>query len=266
VLQSPPKMMLALNLVPTKNAFKLIIILLFILLAVYTYYKAYKQLPQSEINFETYNIMLISATVMVLIFSIVVVMTRVVYSDRHMSIVYPCFSILFTLFLVHSSLYKNLIYGILTISFIGLLIITYVHPMKFYDFTYVTKYINKIERQGEPILFYRNVMALPFAYSYKGHNQLVPIPSPVRFDSTYLKNIKDTSELKQVMAAIKTKSDSYLLVSDDIADFAYSVNFNRKMINNYLSAQYKITLDTLCYGEGPDFYLRIRRLETKLQP
>ena len=261
VLQSPPKMMLALNLVPFKNAVKLIIIILFLLLALYTYYKAYKQYAQSDLNFEMYNVILISAVVMVIIFSTVVVITRVVYADRYMSIAYPCFIILFTLFLVHSSLFKNLIYGTIIISFISLLVITYVYPMKFYDFKYVTKYIKKIERSGEPILFYRNVMALPFGYSYKGHNQLVPLPSPVRFDSTYLKNIKDTTELKQVIDAIKTKSNSYLLVSDDIADFAYSVNFNRKMINDYLNRHYNITLDTLCYGEGPDFYLRIRRLE-----
>lgn len=264
VLQSPPKMMLALNLVPSKNAIKLIIIILFILLAAFTYLKAYKQPVQSDLNFEMYNVILISAVVIVIIFSIVVVLTRVVYADRYMSIAYPCFIILFTLFLVYSSQFKNLIFGILTISFISLLFITYVHPMKFYDFKYVTKYIKKIERSGEPILFYRNVMSLPFSYSYKGHNQLVPLPTPVRFDSTYLKNIRDTTELKLVIGTIKTKSDSYLLVSDDIADFAYSVNFNRKMIDNYLRTHYNITLDTLCYGEGPDFFLRIRRLETKL--
>ena len=265
VLQSPPKMMLALNLVPFKNAVKLIIIIIFILLAGYTYRKAYEQKAQSDLNFEKYNVILISASVMVIIFSIVIVMTRVVYADRYMSIAFPCFIILFTIFLVHSSLFKSLIYGTLIISFISLLLLTYVNPMKFYDFKFVSKYINKIERSGEPIMFYRNVMSLPFGNVYKGHNQLVPIPSPVKFDSTYLKNIKDTSELNEVIAKIKTKSDSYLLVSDDIADFAYNVNFNRKMIDGYLSNHYNITLDTLCYGEGPDFYLRIRRLERKLQ-
>src|ERR1035437_6822211 len=225
VFQSPPKLILALNVVPSGNGLKLVIIILY---------------------------------------SIVVVITRMVYADKYMAIAFPFFILLFTLFQVHSSFIRTLIYGTITIFFLSLLIITYIHPIKIYDFKSVAKYISKIERTGEPILFYRNAMSLPFTYYYKGLNPLVPLPNPVRFDNTYLKNIKDTLELKRAITGINAKSNSYLIISDDNTDYAYNVNFNRKMVDDYLIAHYNITLDTLCFGDGPEFFIRIRRLEKSL--
>jgi hypothetical protein len=265
VFQSPPKLILALNVVPSGNGLKLVIIILFIFFGIYTYFKAYKKhLILCDLYFERYNLILVSALIIVILYSIVVVITRMVYADKYMAIAFPFFILLFTLFQVHSSFIRTLIYGTITIFFLSLLIITYIHPIKIYDFKSVAKYISKIERTGEPILFYRNAMSLPFTYYYKGLNPLVPLPNPVRFDNTYLKNIKDTLELKRAITGINAKSNSYLIISDDNTDYAYNVNFNRKMVDDYLIAHYNITLDTLCFGEGPEFFIRIRRLEKSL--
>jgi hypothetical protein len=261
VLQSPPKLMLALNLVPIKNGIKLFIILLFIVLAVFGYIKAYKNHIYSGIYFERYNIILVSASVIVILFGIVVVITRTVFADKYMAIAFPLLILLFAIFQVHFSLYRKLIYVTLSISFILLLLMTYIHPVKLFDFKSLVKYVDKIEQKGEPIMFYRNAMSLPFGYYYKGQNQLVPLPDPVRFDTTYLRNIKDTLELRQVIAGITPKSESYLLITDDNTDYAYSVNFNRKMVDEYLNAHFRTTLDTSFFGEGPTYRLRIRRLE-----
>ena len=137
----------------------------------------------------------------------------------------------------------------------------YANPIKYNDFNSVAKYISKIERPNEPILLYRNGLALPFKYSYHGSNPLVALPHNVTFDSNYLINIKDETELNDLILSIKTYSNSYLLITDDNSEFLYSLNMNRKMFNDYISAHFTTTVDTLIFGESIEYFLRIRRLE-----
>ena len=74
--------------------------------------------------------------------------------------------------------------------------------------------------------------------------------------------IKDTFELKQSIENIKGVSGSYLLISD-LNEAMYNSNGNRKMVNDYITNHYSITMDTLFFGLSKKHSLRVRRLEKK---
>jgi uncharacterized membrane protein len=262
ILQTPTILLLGINRIPLEGWLKLVFVLISFFIALYAYCRLYKKhLVTSDPFLEKVNFILITILVFVCLYVFAFTIFRIVYADLYMAVAFPLFILLFTMFKVHPSLYRNLFYSSLSLYFIFLLLLTYRHPIKFYDFKSIAQYISVIERKNEPILFYRNAMSLPFRYYYKGQNPIIPIPSPVRFDYTYLKNIKDTLELKQAITRINTKSNSYLIISDDKTNYVYSVNFNRNMVNDYLNEHYNTTLDTLFYGEGSEYYLRIRRIE-----
>lgn len=261
ILQTPPHLLLGLNSVPFKGWMKLAIILISIFFALNAYYILYKKnLVSSDPFLEKTNLILITVLVFVFLYVFAFTIFRILYADLYMTIAFPLFILLFTMVKVHSFLYVKLFYASLSLYFIFLLLITYRHPIKFYDFKSIARYVEKKVEYNEPILFYRNVLSLPFKYYFKGSNPLCPLPNSVTFDKNYLVSIKDTANLRQV---IGTASDKYILITDDKAGYLYSLNMNRKMINEYLKNNYKTTLDTLYYGRSKDYYLRIRRIERK---
>ena len=73
------------------------------------------------------------------------------------------------------------------------------------------------------------------------------MPHEVKYDGNWAVSIKDTMELKQAInAQIKTDSKSYLLISD-LTLFESTVDMNRKIITDYLSHNYKISLGYILY-------------------
>jgi len=262
IAHSPQSLILAINLVPNAwiNRF---IRITFIFSAIYIYYKVYKQhLTQRNIFFEKYNIVLLSILIMLVLFSVGFVITDVGYANKYMVTVFPFFILLFTIFEYYPFVLRRLIYGIILMYYTILLTFNYLHPVKTYDFLSIAKYIKTIEQPNEPILIYRPAIALPFNYYYKGNNKVIPIPYPVKFDSSYIVNIKDSVELKQTIEKIATPSKSYLLISDN-TPYEGTVNMNRPMITKYLQTHYFITLDTLFTGWSKYRPLQIRRFEKK---
>jgi len=262
IIHTPQSLLLAINLVPDVwiNRF---VRAAFLLSAVYIYFKLYKRhLIQSNSFFEKYNIVLLSILSMLILFSAGFVITGVGYDNKYMVTVFPFFILLFTIFENYSIIFRRLIYGAIAIYFIILLTLNYWHPVKTYDFVSIAKYIKIIEHPNEPILIYRPAIALPFGYYYNGINKIIPIPHPVKFDSDYLINIKDTAELKQSIENIKPVPKFYILISDTTI-YESSVNMNRKMVTDYLNNNYKITLDTLFYGWSKNMPIRIRSFENK---
>jgi uncharacterized membrane protein len=260
--QSPPKLLLGLNRLPFEDWVKVVVIIIFAGIVLYTYILTYKNhllIKDSFLN--NFNFLLVSGLIFIALYLIVFTLSKIAYSDLYMTIAFPLFTLIYLLFRSHPSLYKYLLYYSFSIYFIILLILTYKHPVKFYDFISITKYVNAIEHSGEPILLYRNGLSLPFGYYYKGSNSLYPLPGKVSFDKNYLINIKDSLELKQLIQNIKTLSKTYLLISDDNANYLYSVNMNREMLNDYLSHNFRTISDTSGFGDGKELYIRIRRLE-----
>lgn len=260
VLYSPQNLMLSTQLLPGVWLNRIVRIV-FIFLATYTYLKLYNK-SQVQNKFYllkyNYNIILLSVFVLIVLFSTGIYVTDVGYADKYMAVVFPLFLLFFALFIIYSSSIRSIIFGTLSIYFIILLFFNYRHPVKTYDYISIANYIRKIEHPNEPILIYRPAIALCFNIYYNGKNKIVPLPYPVKFDTSYLINIKDTTELRELIDTIKSSSKSYLLISDTTV-YESTVNMNRKMINDYIDYHYIVTLDTLFYGWGKEKPLRIKR-------
>jgi uncharacterized membrane protein len=262
ILQTPPNLLLGLDRVSFGNFGKVVFTLFSILLALYAYFILYKKHRELRDSFLTkINFILFTVLVFVLLYVFGFVLFRVQYADLYMAIVFPLFILLFTIFKVFSLSYMKLLYASLSLYFVFLLLLTYRYPIKFYDFKSIAKYVNEISSNNEPILFYRNGLSLPFGYYYKGNHLLCPLPKAVTFDKNYLINIKDTSDLRESIQHINTTSTTYILISDDRVGYLYTLNMNRKMVDDYLNNNYKTTLDTLCFGKSKNYYLRVRRIE-----
>lgn len=262
IIHTPKYLLLAIDHVP--NVWINRIIRLFIYsAALYIYLKSFlKHLGQSHSFLKKYNVVLFTIPVLVTLFFIGIVVAHVGYAPKYMAVIFPLLILLFVIFDNYSFFFRSIIYAVISIYFIGILVIIYRHPVKTYDYKLVANYIQKIEHQSEPILIYRPAIALPFRYYYTGKNRIIPIPYPVRFDSSYLINIKDTVELKQSIENIKPASNSYLLLSDTTS-FESNVSMNRDMVSDYLIEHYNIILDTLFTGWAKDKALRIREFKKK---
>ena len=264
LLQSTQNLLFALQLIPFERWVKWAIKIPFIVLLVYGYYKLYRHNKNiRSAYFTNINKLLVMIVVFVLLLSCFFGITRVDYQYRYLTILMPLCVLLFSLFDVYDLIKRKLIYTVISIFYIVLLISHYWYPLKEYDYEQIAKYVAKEEKRNEPVLFYHSTISLCFNNYYKGDGPLVPLPHEVRFDSTtYTSDIKDTLELKRSIEAVNTPSGSYLLVSD-ITEHQSIGNPNQKMVNDYLSTHYNITLDTLYFGRSRNFSLRIRRLEKK---
>ena len=259
---TPQSLMLAINMVH-EVWINRVIRLIFLFIFIYALLKLYRSnLKSSNLYLKKLKIILLMVFAMIILFSLGVYVTDIGFDIKYMVVVFPLFILLFTIFNILNTIYRRLIYGSVCIFFLTLLIINYRHPVKTYDYKYIAKYVEHISRPGQPILIYRPAIAMPFSLYYKGRNKIVPIPFPVKFDSSFLINIHDTNELKQSIENAKSSTTSYIMISDTTV-FESRVNMNRKMVTNYIAQHYKITLDTLIYGWAKERPLRIMSFEKK---
>lgn len=261
-LHSPQNLLLSLQMVSLDKKIRWLISAVFFAAVFFAYFKWYKT---ARVNkgpyFEIINVVILSVAVFVLLLSIVVTVIGVDYQDRYLTVSFPLFILVFTLFNIHSVLNQRLIFTVVAGFYITLLTINYSSMVKQYDFKSLANYIDTIEKEDEPVLVYHGTVSLSLKYYYKGQNRIVPLPDTVKYNSdTFLGEIKDTLELKQSIEAVNTTTQSYLLVTD-LAEQKYAADANRKIINDYLNAHYTISLDTLFYGRSKDRPLRIRRLQ-----
>lgn len=264
VLHTPQDFMLALNIVPFGLVTRWVIKTIFAALMIYAYFKLFKKFKvQGNTHLERINLILISISVLIILYSAAVAITSVRYNNKYMAIVFPLFMLLFSIFKIHSSIYRKLIFGIISLYFAVVLALNYKYPIKYYDFKSIAKYIVKIQRPYEPILFFSKVLMPPFSYYYYGHNPLIPLPSLTYDHNYYQNNINDTSQLRKSIEKIYTASKSYLLITDSLSRSLYDLKMDKKMVDACLNAHYKVTLDTNSFGENNNKKLRIRRLEKR---
>ena len=261
VLHAPQNLMLAIDYVPdpAKNR---IIRFIFLAMLIGTCFYVYKNKAKMTFAFGSFKIVLAALSFLIIIFSIAGFLTNIVFTSKYMVVAYPFFILLISLFNLLPPFFRSVSFGIICMYFTLLLAVFYRYPVNTYDFNSIARYIEKIEKPNEPILMYRANNALPFNYSYKGINKIVPLPHPVNFDSNYLVSIKDTNELRQLLSDIKPQSGSYLMISDT-TKFETTLDMHRQMVKDFLYKNYKVTLDTLFEGNAKGKTLRIRQFELK---
>lgn len=262
IIRSPQTLILAINYV-TNTWQTRIIRLLFLLLFAFSVFRLYRnRLTYNNRFYVNFKLILLSVFLLIGLFFIVFFSSGVGYTAKYMAVAFPFFILLFTIFSSYSGFYRTSIYSVLSLYFGIILFSVYRHPVNTYDYISLAKYIKKIERSNEPILIYRPAIALPFTYYYRGINSIVPLPFPVKFDSSYLISIKDTTVLKNSIESIQAPSHSYILISDTTLSEG-SVSMNRNMVTNFIKERYHVTLDTLFYGWSKDKPIRIRSFEKK---
>jgi hypothetical protein len=263
ILYSIQELILAIPILPNTLEIRTIVRLIFILLTAYAYFKVYKNRTANyNLYFENINVILLSVSVLVSLYALLFAITGIIFQSKYMAIVFPFFILIFTLYKA-KFFSSSLIYSIISVYYILLLVLNYNHPIKNYDFISAGKFVKKIERSKEPVLFYSKSLLPPFTYYYTGPNPLVAIPALKYDDNYYEENIKDTLELKKAIEDVNSPTRSYILLTDNSGDYKYTIDMSQQTIDECLMRNYNITLDTCLLGENKNHTLRIRRLEIK---
>jgi hypothetical protein len=258
VLHSPQNLMLSVDEVDYAYINRFVRLAL-LLVAVVAYIGMYKKARLAEKKYaQHYNVLLIATAVITVIMMALIAWSGIIYNDSYMTVLYPFLILLFSIFIfLGNHISRVITYTSIAVYFIWLLNFLYSVPVNTYDFNGIAGYVRSIEKKNEPILIYRNMLSLPFSYSYNGNNPIVPLPKPVNFDTTFIQHVKDTTELVHVFDNIKTPCDSYIYISD-------LNKMNRiDIIDTYLVANFITELDTLYVGNSRESPLRIRRIKEK---
>ena len=244
------ELLLAIPIVPDHFELRFIIRALFIFIATYAYIKIYRRQSYHKNNyFKKINFIFLSAAVLIFLYTLLFLITGIIFQSKYMAIAFPLLMLIFILFKI-KPFNSHLVYTIISIYFISLLFINFKHPIKNYDFIAAGKFIQKIERKEEPILFYSKSLLPPFSYYYSGYNVLVPIPFLKYDDHYYDENIRDTSQLKKAIEKVSSPNKSYLLITDSSSNYKYDINMKQQMVDDCLKANYIIEMDTLILGKN----------------
>ncbi len=262
VLRTPQDFILALTSPHFKQWIRWVIKIPFILFFLLAFYKL---ITSKTIQYSFYKnilkVILFLIIVCMLLYIVLVPSLSLIFQEKYMIITFSLFILLFSVFKILR--WKNAIYLGVSLYFIGLLTIIYKYPEKTYNFKDVSNYIQKVELNQEPILFYGKSILPPFQYYYKGKNPLFPLP-PINYDKDYYEErITDTSDLKREIESINSKAHSFILVTESITGFKYKDSLSKEMIEKALKDSYHITVDTTIYSRNSDNFLRIQRLQKK---
>ncbi len=120
------------------------------------------------------------------------------------------------------------------------------------DWIRVTSYIRSHERAGEPIAIFEAENALPFAYYYRGPNEIVPIPQGVNFQDYHVTDfiIRDDSQLGAVMPRAQRL---WLITAGECT--SANVAFGCSTLERFVAAHYLVLSNT------PFYQSRVRLLE-----
>lgn len=260
---SVQNIILAMNLIPYNMELRWSARIIFILIVIIAFIKIYKD-RNIQTNFNSNNIIavLVSFSVLAILFTIYLVITGIRFNDRYLAIAFPIIMLILIIFRKYSFFTRTVMFSILSLYFTILLIHKYSSPVKTYDYQAVVNYINKVEQAEEPILLNSSTISVAFEYYYNGTNPFVPLPDTFKLTKNgFQVLIRDTLELKQLIGSIKSNSKSILFLNDNLIDYSYVLKLNTQMLDKCLYSNYSITLDTLFIGENKHSSIRIRRLE-----
>jgi hypothetical protein len=245
---------------------KRIIIITYALFLIFSFKKLSLNFKSLIQEFNSIILLLIISLFVFFSIIILVIVFKVDYIDRYMSLLYPA---LFLLFIFSLTLIKKyyFIWAIVLFLFYGFTDFSaYSRFVKHYDYKMTARYIEKIEKENEPILFYLSAHALPFQYYYKGSNKIIPLPEPIKFNNPgYYKNvfIPDTAFLNKTFNNDLKDYKSFIFISDNIY-LILGRTTNKQMIDSFLVSRFNSTIDTTVQGGAKkNNFFRIRRLIRK---
>ena len=103
----------------------------------------------------------------------------------------------------------------------------------------IATYIMSNESKNQPILVFRNEIALSFQVHYKGENQIVPIPRPINFEEPYDHNLWILHNRQQVDSIFQRFADSdYFWLISTPRQVVFGVDFNQEILEDYISEKF----------------------------
>jgi len=260
ILHSPQNLLLASNNLSFSRIIRTCIVMLLVFLLLNAYFLAYKKSKAKDNFNSSATVIIISCTCLVFCIAIFFAVTAIDYNDKYLTIGFPLLILLLVMIDIYSVVISRSIILMIAVYYIILLVPVYRYPVNDFNSRALAAYITRTENKNEPILFYPKVLALPFQYYYKGKGIVVPLPDAIKFDSSYLSKIKDSTEFKTAMDRINAEPGSYLLITNR-SEPHFANDPDIKMLNTYLPLHYTVTIDTLFYGKLNS--LRVRRLIKK---
>lgn len=227
----------------------------------YNLYNEYKKHNIQEIK--TIFEIIVPIISLLIIFAIVFVVSDLVYLLHYLTIIFPFYAILYATIGIFSRRIKAIVYCSFVVYYLFLIFNVYHSSwIKRHDSKSAALYAHRIEHANEPIVFRENTLLLTFKPYYQGNNLLVPVPVR-KYDYNYYQNdVKDTTELKQLLENSIGKYESFLLINWDDRYVSIKDLPNTKM-DEFLNRHYRITVDTMIDGKEANDYLRVRRLYKK---
>jgi hypothetical protein len=260
VFKATQNYFLVMHLLPFNGFLKLLIKLFFLWVFLYGIIKMELNNKRKEIiENENTNSLIITICIIYLLYILTLNLFPLLYfADRYLVVVFPLLTILiikliYDLYLINWQK-KTIIAILAAIMLIGDFG-QYQPSVKKYDYKTVATFLEHNVTDSRPILFYAGFLSPIFKYYYKGQSKLFALPDSSCYRTNYFATIKNCNELDSIFGALGTSS--LCLVSDEQINNKYSVDFNRKMIYNYIKAHSIIELDTNIYGRASHYYLRI---------
>lgn len=194
-------------------------------------------------------------------FIIIYSQTSLILEIRYLSIIFPFHIMLLLVFGIYEKKVKHIFYCSYAAFFLIIVVKNY-HPpyLKAHDFKSISSYVQKNQTGNEPILFHGKHIIIGFSQYYKNDNPLISLPEIQFNHNFYSDNLRDTSELNQLINNIDTDSESFLIITGDINEYFFKKELTNKMIDTYLNNNYTISKDTTFEGNYEQTFMRLRRI------
>ena len=262
IIKSPQNLLLSVSLFKTVVISRIIRII-FAIIIFYSLWLLYKTNDKKKSDIKKFAIIFINLSISILLLGVIVSISGIGFQKKYMAFLFPFLMMIFMLYKEYSFPVRKILFFLTAIYFIFVLFLIYNNPLKSYDYKKTTNYVTSIEKANEPIFLYSKILFPAFSYYYKGKNSVASLPKAQYDGKYYEKNISDTIELKKALASKRLPTKSFILITGQIIGFKYPVNLDEKLIDLYISNNFKVTIDTSFIGDLPIHTLRVRRIEVK---
>lgn len=162
------------------------------------------------------------------------------------------------LFLIENKIVRTICILVIVIFYGYGLKETFSQGAKNGDWKRVASYIENNEGRGEPILFFTNWGAIPFAHYYRGVNEKIPLPKKFDMDHYEFESptLKEEKEIVECLRGNPEKIENMWIITQDVGQFLgfkYKLEILEDFIKKY------------CIVKGEKKFYRSRVRNVKLE-
>jgi uncharacterized membrane protein len=223
---------------------------------------------QTQENKEYLNLsfVIIQTLALLLLFTATFIFTNMVYAIRYVTILFPFHILLLVIYGTYKSTLKNIFYGLYSVFLVITLLTSFCNPyLKSYNYKSIAKYTQKIQVKNEPVLFVNNDLSFGLKHLSENEENFINLPEYQFNYNLYNNFVKDTTQLNSLINNIKSKSQSYLVITGTDLGYMRSKNLTNSMIDSFLEYNFIVTSDTIIQGKLSVDFMRIRRILIKNQ-